>query len=144
MEQDEEYQALPRKVSQGVHTGLHHNWKSYFEARKAYEAAASKFTGRPQLPKYKHKTDGRNLLIYTIQALNKKALRCGLIHPSMLAIEVKTLHAEHIEQVRIVPRKGYYVVEVVYEQAAKQAPVNPAYYAGIDIGLNNLVALASN
>ncbi len=26
----------------------------------------------------------------------------------------------------------------------KQAPVNPAYYAGIDLGVNNLVALASN
>ena len=33
---------------------------------------------------------------------------------------------------------------MVYEKAAKQAPVNPAYYAGIDIGLNNLAALASN
>jgi IS605 OrfB family transposase len=32
----------------------------------------------------------------------------------------------------------------VYEQKAKQAPVNPAYYAGIDIGMNNLIALTSN
>jgi putative transposase len=62
----------------------------------------------------------------------------------MLAIEIKTLHAEHIDQVRIVPRKGFYVVEVIYEQAVKQTPVNPAYYAGIDLGVNNLVALASN
>jgi putative transposase len=36
------------------------------------------------------------------------------------------------------------VVEVVYEQEVKQAEVNPVYYAGIDIGMNNLVALASN
>jgi putative transposase len=62
----------------------------------------------------------------------------------MLAIEIKTLHAEHIDKVRIVPRKGFYVVEVIYEQAVKQTPVNPAYYAGIDLGVNNLVALASN
>jgi putative transposase len=33
---------------------------------------------------------------------------------------------------------------VVYEQAVKQTAVNPAYYAGIDLGVNNLVALASN
>jgi putative transposase len=62
----------------------------------------------------------------------------------MIPIEVQTRHAEHLDQVRIVPRKGYYVIEVVYEKAVQQAPVNPAYYAGIDIGVNNLVALASN
>ena len=65
------------------------------------------------------------------------------ITPSQLAISVKTKQKD-IDQVRIVPKKGYYVVEVVYEKAVKQAPVNPAYYAGIDIGMNNLVALASN
>ena len=42
------------------------------------------------------------------------------------------------------PRKGFYVVEVVYGKEVKQAEVNPAYYAGIDIGMNNLVALTSN
>src|SRR5260370_34171304 len=143
MQQHEAYQALPRKVSQWVLKGLHHNWKSFFEARKAYEADPSKFTGRPQLPKYKHKSDGPNLLLYTIHALTKPALQRGLIQPSMLPISVPT-RQHHITQVRIVPRKGYYVVEVVYDKAAKQAPVNPAFYAGIDLGVNNLAALASN
>src|SRR5713226_1890751 len=54
MQQHEAYQALPRKVSQWVLKGLHYNWIAFFEA---YEADPSKFTGRPQLPKYKHKTD---------------------------------------------------------------------------------------
>jgi len=49
--------------------------------------------------------------VYTIQALSKRALKHGLIQPSMLAIEVKTNHAQSIDQVRIVPRKGFYVVE---------------------------------
>ncbi len=61
----------------------------------------------------------------------------------MLPITVQTKH-RNVNQVRIVPRKGFYVVEIVYEQAVKQADVNPAYYAGIDIGLNNLVALTTN
>jgi len=85
------------------------------------------------------------MLVYTIQAMSrgKKGLKRGIIKPSMLAIEVQTKH-KHIDQVRIVPRKGFYVVEVVYEKEVKQAPVNPAYYAGVDIGMNNLVALTSN
>jgi putative transposase len=145
MQSHEAYKALPAKVSQQVLMQLHHDWVSFFKARDAYNKDPSKFLGRPKLPKYKHKTEGRNILIYTIQAMSqgKKGLRRGMIKPSMLPIEVHTKQKE-IDQVRIVPRKGFYVVEVVYEKEVKQASVNPALYAGIDIGMNNLVALTSN
>src|SRR5215469_8051590 len=143
MQSHETYEALPAKVSQQVLRLLDKNWLAFFKARKAYEEDPSKFLGRPKLPKYKHKTEGRNILVYTIQALSQPGLKRGLIQPSMLAIEVHSKH-KHINQVRIVPRKGFYVIEVVYGKAVKQASVNPAYYAGIDIGMNNLVALTSN
>src|SRR5712691_10325049 len=143
MQSHEAYRALPAKVAQWVLKGLVNNWKSFREARESYQCDPSTFTGRPQLPKYKHKTDGRNILVYTIQALSKRGLKRGLIQPSMLAIEVQTKQKD-VDQVRIVPRKGFYVVEVVYGKEVKQADVNPAYYAGIDIGMNNLVALTSN
>ena len=143
MQSHEAYKALPAKVSQQILMVLDCNWKSFKEARKAYEQDPSKFTGRPRLPKYKHKTEGRNILVYTVQAISKRGLKRGLIQPSMLPIEVKTQQKD-IDQVRIVPKRGYYVVEVVYTKEPIQAKVNPAYYAGIDIGMNNLVALASN
>jgi putative transposase len=146
MQSHEAYKALPAKVSQQVLMQLHHDWTAFFEACDAYRAAPSKFTGRPRLPKYKDKVKGRNLLVYTLQALqggqNKQGIQ-GIIRPSQLAIEIRTKQ-QHINQVRIVPRNGFYVVEVVYEQVVRQASLNPAYYAGIDIGMNNLVALASN
>jgi putative transposase len=144
MHSNEAYRALPAKVSQQILMLLERNWKSFKEAKQAYQQDPSKFTGRPHLPRYKHKAEGRNILVYTVQALGKRALKRGLIQPSMLPLSIKTRHPEHIDQVRIVPRKGFYVVEVVYEKDIVQAPVNPAYYAGIDIGINNLVALASN
>ncbi|GHO54628.1 transposase [Ktedonobacter robiniae] len=143
MQSHEAYKALPAKVSQQVLMQLHHDWESFFKARDAYTLDPSKFFGRPKLPGYKHKTEGRNMLVYTIQAISRKGLKRGMIQPSMLAIEVRTKHQD-VDQVRIVPRKGFYVVEVVYEKEVKQAAVNPAYYAGIDIGINNLVALTSN
>jgi putative transposase len=143
MQPHEAYKALPAKVAQWVLKGLVNNWKAFREGRERYQCDPSKFTGRPQLPRYKHKSDGRNLLVYTTQALNKRGLRRGLVQPSKLAISIKT-RQQNIAQVRIVPRKGFYVVEVVYEQAITLAPVNPAFYAGIDLGVNNLVALASN
>ncbi len=145
MQLHEAYKALPAKVSQQVLMQLHHDWDSFFKARDAYSLDPSRFLGRPKLPGYKHKTEGRNMLVYTIQAMSrgKKGLKRGLIKPSMLAIEVKTKQ-KNIDQVRIVPRKGFYVVEAVYGKEVKQAPINPAWYAGIDIGMNNLVALTSN
>jgi putative transposase len=145
MQPHEAYKALPAKVSQRVLKQLADAWISFKEGLEAYNEDPSKFLGRPKLPGYKHKTEGRNMLVYTIQAISqgKKGLQRGMIKPSMLAIEVQTKHKD-INQVRIVPRKGFYVVEVVYGKEVKQADVNPAFYAGVDIGMNNLVALTSN
>ena len=115
MQQHEAYKALPAKVAQWVLKGLHANWASFFEQCKAYKENPSKFTGRPRLPNYKHKTEGRNILVYTDQAVSKKGLKHGLIKLSMLPITVETKQdPTTIDQVRIVPRNGYYVVEVVY------------------------------
>src|SRR6266567_1205567 len=95
MQQHEAYKALRRKVSQWVLKGLDKNWKSFFESLKAYAEDPSKFTGRPRLPKYKHKTEGRNLLVHT-------------------------------------------------EKESVQANVDLSFCVGIDLGVTNLAAIASN
>ena len=143
MQKHEAYQALPRKVSQWVLRGLHNNWLSFFESLKAYREDPYKFTGRPKLPGYKHKTKGRNLLVYTVQALSKPELEQGIVKPSQLAIAVMTKQ-QSIKQVRIVPKNGFYVAEVVYEREPIRARVDPAFCVGIDLGVTNLAAIASN
>jgi putative transposase len=143
MQSHEAYKALPAKVSQQILLLLHKNWIAFFEACKAYEQDLSQFTGRPKLPKYKHKTEGRNILVYTIQALSTRGLRDGLIQPSGLAITVETEHTI-VDQVRIVPRHGHYVVEVIYTRGPVQAKVDPSFCVGIDLGVTNLAAIASN
>ncbi|MFL5706379.1 MAG: RNA-guided endonuclease InsQ/TnpB family protein [Ktedonobacteraceae bacterium] len=143
MKSHEPYKALPRKVSQQVLRLLHKNWVSFFKARETWKADPSQFLGRPKLPKYKDKQQGRNILVYTIQAMSKPAIAHGKIVPSGLPITIET-RCVSVDQVRIVPRQGYYVVEVVYEQAEQQADVDPALYAGIDIGIDNLATLTSN
>ena len=137
------YQALPRKVSNDVLRLLDKNWKAYRKALAAWYEDPSAFLGRPCLPKYKDKKHGRNILIYDIQALCKPALKKGVVAPSQLGITVPTKQ-HNVKQVRIVPRHGQYVVEVVYERQEKASQVNPDLVAGIDIGLNNLATLTSN
>jgi transposase len=96
LQSHEAYKALPAKVSQQILMLLDKNWKSFFAALKAYEKDLSKFLGRPRLPKYKHKTEGRNILVYTVQAISKRGLKRGLIQPSMLPISVKTKHQNFV------------------------------------------------
>src|SRR5690242_20139274 len=139
----EPYRVLPRKVSQWVLKQVTLAWQSYFAACAAYKADPSRFLGHPRLPRYLDKQHGRNLLVYTTQALSQPSLRAGQIVPSGLDIAVPTKQAR-ITQVRIVPHAGFYVVEVVYERQPVPAAVNPALVASVDVGVNVLAAITSN
>ncbi len=144
MKTSPDYCAMPRKVSQQVLRQLDHDWQAFFAAQRAYQVNPGAFQGRPCLPNYKHKSTGRNLLTYTIQAISHVALRLGRVRPSGLAIEIQTRQSR-VRQVRIVPHTTHYTVEVVYDQAASVASnLNPAWYAGVDLGLDNLAAVTSN
>jgi len=143
MKTHEAYRALPAKVAQQVLNLLDKNWQSYFEAVKAYWLDPSKFLGHPKLPKYKDKQKGLNILVFTVQAVSKKGLKKGIVQPSGVPIEIPTKRT-NVKQVRIVPRHGYYVVEVVYEQEITPAQVDPALVVAIDLGVNNLATLTSN
>jgi putative transposase len=141
----EAYQALPRKVSNQVLIQLHKAWVAFFEAMSEWHEHPEKFLGRPGLPKYKHKTEGRNLLVYEKGAISQRALKRGLLSLSALGELVKTRQKkETIVQARLVPRGTHYVIEVVYERKAEQASVDPALFAAADLGVSNLAAITSN
>jgi IS605 OrfB family transposase len=144
MKSHQAYKALPAKVSQQILMILDKNWKSFFEAVTAYKADSSKFTGRPKLPKYKDKAKGRNILIYTIQAISSKQLKKGIIKLSGTEILINTkVNPDRICQVRLVPKCDSYVIEVIYDEPESTVS-NDILAASIDLGLNNLVALTSN
>jgi hypothetical protein len=92
MQSHEAYKALPAKVSQQVLMQLHRNWIAFFEECKAYKEDPSKFTGRPKMPKYKDKTKGRNLLIYTLQALKGGQSKQGIQGICEMALFDNTLY----------------------------------------------------
>src|SRR2546422_780683 len=75
MKTHQAYKALPAKVAQQVLKHLDQAWQSYFAACEAWHADPSKFLGHPKLPKYKDKQKGRNLLVYTVQAVSKRGLK---------------------------------------------------------------------
>ncbi|BAY43839.1 transposase [Scytonema sp. HK-05] len=143
MKTHETYRYLPRKVSQQILMVLDRNWKSFFACVQEYKSHPDKFKASPAMPKYKDKAKGRNLLIYTIQAISKPGLVSGRVKLSGTNIDFPTHVANQVCQVRIVPKCDCYVIEVIYEQQ-ESTPVNSHESAAIDLGLNNLATLTSN
>jgi len=141
---DPDYIALPRKVSQQVLRQLDNNWKSFFKATKEWKKTPDKFKKRPSLPKYKHKTKGRNILIYTIQAISKVELKNNIVKLSNTNIQIKTKQ-KNIQQARIVPLPyKTYKIEIIYEKEIEQRNTDKNRIASIDIGLDNLATVTSN
>jgi IS605 OrfB family transposase len=141
-----DYKALPAKVSQWVLKQVDKAFLSYEETIKEYDKYPDKFTGKPKLPRYKHKLTGRNVLIYTCQAVSKPYLINGVIKPSKTGFKVKTkVHWESLQQVRIVPLTNAYRIEVIYSKVnSPDTTLDTNLYAGVDLGLNNLATVMSN
>jgi len=139
------YKAMPAKVSNQVIKQVLHDWTAWKESVLAYRESPTKFFGEPRIPKYKHKTLGRNLLTYDVQSIGQKGNQKnnGLLVLSQTNITVQTQAIDVIE-VRVVPSTASYVIEVVHERSVTLAELNPKLIAGIDLGLDNLAALVSN
>ena len=68
------------------------------------------------MPKYKHKTKGRNIVVYPIDAINSEMLKKGKVKLSMSNISIDC-RQKNIKQVRIIPRYANYRLEIVYEKS---------------------------
>jgi len=135
--------ALPAKVSQQVLLRLHESGQAFFAANKEYKQHPDKFKSAPRIPKYNHKTLGRNVITYTSQAVSKSALKKGLIHLSQTQIVLAT-QVKEVCQVRIVPGIYHYQIEIVYFQPVSLERRVTGTIAGIDIGLNNIGTWTEN
>jgi putative transposase len=138
----EAYRYLPTKVSKQIVRQVAETWKSWLAALKDWSKNPEKYLGKPKIPGYKDKERGRNLVIYPKDAISKPALAQGQIKLSQTNIEFPT-QGKNLDQVRIVPKLDHYVIEVVYTVEAPALSTGK-YVAGIDLGLNNLMAITSN
>ena len=140
-----DYIALPRKVSQQILMVLDKNFKSFFEGLKAYKKDPSKFEERPRIPRYKDKTKGRSISLYTKQTFSKQGLKDGILKiPSLSFIIPTKVPLKSIQQVRLVVRPACYMIEVVYKVADTPLEPDNGRIAAIDPGLNNLATITSN
>ena len=115
--------------------------KSWFASLKSYKKDPSKFRGRPRIPSYKKK-DELNCLTYT--TADAKLQKDGTIN---LRRDIKLpIHTnlKNFQQVRLVPKTGYVQVEIIYNKEISDLKLDQTRAIGIDLGLNNLMAITSN
>ena len=141
-----DYKQLPAKVSQQIMRLVDQNFSSFFAALKDWKVNPGKYKGKPKIPKYLDSMDGRFETVYTNQAISKKALKKGFIVLSGLPdLKTKTEVADKkINQVRIIPRVGKYIIEVVYTVPNISMKLDNGKYAAIDLGVNNLATVTTN
>ena len=140
---DYDYRNMPSSAtSQQCLRLLDKNWTSFFRAIKDYNENPNKYLGRPKLPKYKSK-NGRNILILTY--LNCKIKNGYIKFPKKFkGLLIKTKIRRGLQQVRIIPKDRYIVIEVVYKVEDVKQLIDNGRYIGIDLGLDNFVTITNN
>lgn len=137
------YRSLPTQASQAIMRGVCTDWKSFFAALSAYKKNSTGFTGRPQLPNYiraKYKTvplTNQDCVIqgkYLKFPLTKHRLNIGKLGCTDLPLK----------SVRVVPKHGTFVVELVMEVDTVLSSVWNSRKMGIDLGIDNLAAMVTN
>ena len=140
-----DYRDLPAKVSKQILIQIDKNWKSFFEANKDFKKNSSKYKAQPRIPKYKHKTKGRNILSYELGAISRTELQNGYIKLSQTNIKIPFINKDKckkLKEVRIVNNLISYTIEIVYEIETKPLKINNNML-GIDIGINNLMTVVN-
>jgi len=134
-----DYRELPSKVSNTVLKKLGNNISSFWSLVKKPD-----YNKKVRLPKYLHKTDGRFIVEFNKQTFSNKRDEDNnlIICKSSLNLTIPT-KVDNPQQIRIIPKTGYYVIEVIYKIKENKAKQNQRV-AAIDLGINNLATVVTN
>ena len=139
---DNDYRSLKPQSSQQVIIQLGTIWKSYFKTLKSYKSNPSKFSGRPEMPSYKHKDKGRYVTTFTNQTVKVKDGKIFFSRKDCF----KKIRTDKIDfqQIKIVPKlDGSYHLCIIYNKEIEEIK-GKGYSFGVDLGLNNLMTITSD
>jgi IS605 OrfB family transposase len=150
------YKKLPSALSQRTTQIVGHEWNSFWEAKKQFNKHPDTFKARPKPPRYANKA--------TTAYIGRNGFRVieGVVHfASDVIAPVKTqyrfsqdwnanVNDTILKEVRFVPKGNCYVIECIVDEAKLVcdgqccALLDKSRHAGIDLGIDNLMAIATN
>ena len=147
-----DYRAMPTAQSaQQVLRLLDKNWKSFFSAIKDWKEHKEKYFGRPKLPKYKPQNSkfvlvmtNQNCKLKNGEIVFPKTFDGFKVAPAFVDNKNKADKFDTFQQVRFIPRGKVIVMDIVYTLKPVIQQEDNGRYAGIDIGVDNILTMTVN
>lgn len=142
MKKNENWTALPSKISNKVWMQVTGSWSAWLNGLKQYKKQPHLFNGRPKIPKYNNAV---NVVIYEKGALGQRGLVKNQVRLSKTNIILDTSIIQgDIKEIKIIPKKTYFIIKATYSEEIKHNTLDYNKMAGLDLGLNNLITVATN
>ena len=140
---------LPRQTAQQTLASVCRSMKSFFSSIREWKKNPSAFTGKPELPGYRHKRGHSAACITNQDAVIKYIGGRMFIKLPLTNIRVDIGPSSDIgklKEVQIVPGNGEYTLTVITEKDFDVSLISdtPERISSIDAGVDNLMAVANN
>ncbi|RBW70731.1 RNA-guided endonuclease InsQ/TnpB family protein [Bacillus taeanensis] len=140
-----DYRSLPTQTSQSIMKTVFQNWKSFFSSLKEYKKNPAKYKGRPRIPKYSRASEKE--VLFTNQDCVIKEKKFLKFPKTKERLNIGKLGAGEgkLKQVRVIPKYGQYVVELVMDVPLKKEECQEINrLMAIDLGIDNLATIVTN
>lgn len=137
---------LDYNAKQYIIRKVNDNWRSFYRACKSYWKDKSKFLGMPKIPKYL-KNGKTSILIFDKTRLRNKDIENNTLSFPKSEYVIKFPDYLKISKIRCITVKSFYgkvKLNISYEKDIKQEHLNKNKCLGIDIGINNIVAITTD
>jgi putative transposase len=133
------------------------SWKAFFRTIKEWKIHPKNYKGKPNPPYFKKK-EGHFILIFTNQnckienntviltmARNfKKKYSTFATNVELKIPAYKGKMFDMFQQIRILPRRKFFEIEIIYLQDSINHELEATSYLSIDLGIDNLATLIEN
>ena len=119
-------------------------FSTWFKALSAYKNNLKKFTGKPRMPRYKKEANGDKLFSVSFTYMDARIQKDGTINIRKdFKLPIKT-ELTSLQELRLVPKQGCVEIQIFYKTKISPADLDYNKAVGIDIGIDNLMAVTSN
>ena len=140
---------LPYSIVHAPYRLACQDFKSWHKAQQAYFKDKSKFKKRPKMPNYKQDGVPSSFSIDDMRdTLKIKNEECFLKIPNCKKLIKLTDYFKTVGKIKGIQverkNKKAFVIRLLLEEENNYKQVIPTYYAGIDLGVNNVMTMVSN
>lgn len=135
------YRKLPAQSAQQILRLLDKNWKSFFKSIDDWIINEHKYKGEPSIPGYIRNDEYIAILTNQLCKIKNNRIRMKKFNINIRVPKYEGKDFTRFQQVRIIPKQGFYNIEIVYEQEPIKADVDSNKVLAIDLGINNFITM---